>query len=475
MLDRMQTRASSGALPSLVAVAVVIAVLIANGWWFWSQEVAVAPMDLVARLAVLRQDRAGAEPETVTPIRSKKAWEKLAPPVEVPADRLSAHALAPEPLPEERIAQVGQGDTLNHALDRLFIHGDPKRKVIEAYRTLHDPRLIRPGQRLFAQFSSTSPMDADTLLSLVIAPEGRGEGVSIVRELDDNGGTQFRARPGGLPGHMHRQVLRCSITGGLELSLRRCGHDAGLSRLVAALLSLRLDLRSDLKLGDELRVVFDELVAADQRIRYERVVGLQYTGPKVKLVGASWEDRKGRVAFFTPKGEALEPMFVRDLVYGARLTSVFGMRMHPILRKMKPHLGIDLAAPTGTPIRAASDGVLIARRRSGAAGKLVRIRHGRGFSSEYFHMNGFARGLYPGNKVRRGQIIGYVGTTGRSTAPHLHFGVKKGGVHVDPLTAFDTPGKAVPPRELEHFKADVQPILALLNRIAVVAKERGLN
>ena len=475
MLSRMQSRSNAGALPSLAAAAVVLLVVIANGWWWWSQEASIAPMDLVARLAVLRQDRAGAEPENVVAEVEKKAWEKLPPPVEVPADRLSGRSLAPTPLPEERVAQVGQGDTLDHALDRLFIHGEAKRKVIEAYRTLHDPRLIRPGQRLFAQFSTASPMDADNLLSLVIAPESRGEGVSVVRIVGENGGAQFRARPGGLPGHMHRQVLRCSITGGLELSLERCGHGRGLSLLVAALLSLRMDLRSDLKMGDQVRVVFDELVAADQRIRYERVVGLRYTGKKVNLTGASWEDGKGRVAFFSPSGAALEPMFVRDLVYGARLTSVFGMRMHPILRKLKPHLGIDLAAPTGTPIRAASAGVLVARQHAGAAGKLVRIRHRAGFSSEYFHMSRFARGLYPGKKVRRGQIIGYVGTTGRSTAPHLHFGVRKGGVHVDPLTAFDTPGKSVPARELVEFKASVAPIVALLERIVIVAKERGLD
>ncbi|MCO4764016.1 MAG: M23 family metallopeptidase, partial [Myxococcales bacterium] len=94
---------------------------------------------------------------------------------------------------------------------------------------------------------------------------------------------------------------------------------------------------------------------------------------------------------------------------------------------------------------------------------------------EYFHMSRFARGLYPGKKVRRGQIIGYVGTTGRSTAPHLHFGVRKGGVHVDPLQAFDTPGKSVPTRELLAFKTSVKPVLALLSQISTVAKARGIE
>lgn len=473
MLDRMQSRASVSALPSLLSVLVIALVLIANGWWWWHQEESVAPMDLVSRLAVLRQDRAEATPEAPVTSPGTQPWQKLPPAVEVPADRLAAVELAPKPRLEERVAQVAQGDTLDHTLDLLYIHGDAKRRVIEAYRTLHDPRLIRPGQRVFAQFTSTSPMDAESLVSVVIAPRGRGEGVSIVRTRDEDGTVLFHAKAGGLPGHMHRQVLRCTITGGLALSLKRCGHGGGLQRLVAALLSMRLDLRADLKMGDELRVVFDELVAADERIRYERVVGLRYLGKKLSFTGVSWQDDKGRVAFFSPTGEALEPMFVRDLVYGARLTSLFGMRMHPILHKLKPHLGIDLAAPTGSPIRAAADGVLVARQRSGAAGKMVRIRHGRGFLSEYFHMSRFATGLYPGKKVRRGQVIGYVGTTGRSTAPHLHFGVRKGGVYVDPLSAFHTPGKSVPPRQLLQFKADVQPIVTLLDRIAEVADERG--
>ncbi len=452
----------------------VALLVIANAWWWWVQEPDVAPMDLVERLAVLREDRAeSARVEEPKP-NPDDPWLGLAPPLEVPADRLARIALAPEPVPEERLTTVGQGDTLDHALDRLFIHGEVKRKVIAGYRTLHDPRLIRPGQRLFAQFEQASPMDAESLISLVVAPVGRGEGTTVVRAHDEEGAVFYRARPGGLPGHMSRQVLRCPISGPLAVSIRRCGHGDGLTRLVAALLSLRLDLRKHLNRGDELRVVFDELVADDARVRYERVVALRFKGQRATFTGVSWEDEKGRVAIYTPSGDALEPMFLRDLVYGARLTSVFGLRMHPILKKMKPHLGIDLAAPIGTPVRAAADGVLLARRRAGAAGRIVRIRHGRHMSSEYFHLQRWARRLYPGKKVRRGQVIGYVGNTGRSTAPHLHFGVRKDGKHVDPLKAFNTPGKAVPARQREAFKRQVKPLLSLLDRIDVVAEKRGL-
>ena len=186
----------------------------------------------------------------------------------------------------------------------------------------------------------------------------------------------------------------------------------------------------------------------------------------------SWQDNRVLVATYTPEGDAVEPMFLRDLVYGARLTSVFGMRMHPILKKMKPHLGIDLAAPIGTPVRAAADGVIMVRRRAGAAGKIIRIRHGRRMVTEYFHLHRWVKKLYPGLKVSRGQVIGYVGNTGRSTAPHLHFGVRRAGKHVDPLKAFDTPGKAVPARQRSAFIASSKPILKLLNRIDEVASER---
>ena len=457
-------------MPSVGGLVIIVVVLVSNLVWWWRQEPEFERINLVSRLNVLRQDRAASAADLRRPEEVNDPWEGLTPPIEIPEDRLIGRNVPPEPALTERMTLVGEGDNLARALDRLFIHGAVKRRVIQAYKTQHDPRLIRPGQRLFAQFDSPSPMDAFALQSLVVAPVGRGEGISVVRSGEET--ITYRARPGGLPGHMHRQVLRCPLTGGLEVSLRRCGHGGGLARLVAALLSLRLDLRADLRQGDVLRLVFDELVANDERIRYERVVGLRFDGAKASFTGVSWQDNRGRVATYTPEGDAVEPMFLRDLVYGARLTSVFGMRMHPILKKMKPHLGIDLAAPIGTPVRAAADGVIMVRRRAGAAGKIIRIRHGRRMVTEYFHLHRWVKKLYPGLKVSRGQVIGYVGNTGRSTAPHLHFGVRRAGKHVDPLKAFDTPGKAVPARQRSAFIASSKPILKLLNRIDEVASER---
>ncbi|HAN30203.1 MAG TPA: hypothetical protein DCQ06_01275, partial [Myxococcales bacterium] len=393
MIQQKSRMMAGSWLPSIGSLLVIVLVLGANLIWWWNQEPDFERINLVSRLNVLREDRAALAADLTREKEEVDPWAGLTPPIEMPEDRLMGRDVAPELVLTERTTLVGQGDTSGRALSRLFIHGKAKRQVIAAYRTLNDPRLIRPGQRLFAQFDSPSAMDAFALLSVVISPVGRGEGVTVLRAA--GGRLSYRARPGGLPGYMHRQVLRCPLTGGLEISLRRCGHGGELSRLVAALLSLRLDLRHDLRQGDVVRLVFDELVANDERIRYERVVAIQFQGQKANFTGVSWQDTKGRVATYTPNGDALEPMFLRDLVYGARLTSVFGMRMHPILKKMKPHLGIDLAAPIGTPVRAAAEGVITARRRAGAAGKIVRIRHGRRMMTEDFHLHRWAKKLYP--------------------------------------------------------------------------------
>ena len=145
----------------------------------------------------------------------------------------------------------------------------------------------------------------------------------------------------------------------------------------------------------------------------------------------------------------------------ARISSRFGWRRHPILKRRILHSGVDYAAPKGTRIYASADGVVKRAQWAGGYGRYVVIRHNSEFSTGYAHMNGFAKGIRPGVRVKQGQVIGYVGSTGRSTGPHLHFEVIKNGKKVDPLKVKAATGTNLAGKDLQRFKAEVAKIAAL--------------
>ncbi len=134
-------------------------------------------------------------------------------------------------------------------------------------------------------------------------------------------------------------------------------------------------------------------------------------------------DQKGIAGYYQTNGKSIEKALMKTPINGARLSSTYGMRKHPILGYNKMHRGTDFAAPKGTPIMASGSGTIEAAKWWGAYGKYIRIKHNSKYKTAYAHLNSYARGIRPGTKVRQGQIIGYVGSTGRSTGPHLHYEV----------------------------------------------------
>jgi murein DD-endopeptidase MepM/ murein hydrolase activator NlpD len=146
---------------------------------------------------------------------------------------------------------------------------------------------------------------------------------------------------------------------------------------------------------------------------------------------------------------------LRTPIDGARLSSRFGMRRHPILGYNRMHKGVDFAAPTGTPIYAAGEGRVDVAKRHGGYGKYIRIRHTGEYSTAYAHLSAFAKGIAPGRRVRQGQVIGYVGTTGRSTGPHLHYEVLRNNAQINPLQIKQPPNQQLAGADLERFRVEV--------------------
>ena len=160
----------------------------------------------------------------------------------------------------------------------------------------------------------------------------------------------------------------------------------------------------------------------------------------------------GQFKFVVAEGESVRKALMRTPIDGARLSSRFGKRKHPILGYTRLHAGADFAAPSGTPIYAAGNGVIEAIGRNGGYGNYIRLRHNGTYHTAYAHLKGYARGLKKGTRVRQGQVIGYVGSTGRSTGPHLHYEVHRNRKQINPLTLKLPSGEKLAGERLAEFQ-----------------------
>ena len=175
------------------------------------------------------------------------------------------------------------------------------------------------------------------------------------------------------------------------------------------------------------------------------------SGTEVSLYRYKTPD-DGFTDYYTATGQSVRKTLMRTPIDGARLTSRFGKRRHPILGYTKMHRGVDFGARRGTPIMAAGNGVVEMAGRNGAYGNYVRIRHNTEYKTAYAHMKGFAKGIRKGKRVKQGQVIGYVGSTGRSTSPHLHYEVHKKGRQINPLSVKLPAGRKLKGKILANFK-----------------------
>jgi murein DD-endopeptidase MepM/ murein hydrolase activator NlpD len=234
-------------------------------------------------------------------------------------------------------------------------------------------------------------------------------------------------------------------------------------------MSHRVDFQRDIREGDSASVVFERLRGPDgELLRHGRVLHatLTLSGRDIAI----WRrEADGQVHWYDSAGRPLAGGLLRTPLDGARISSRFGMRRHPILGYSRMHRGVDFAAPTGTPVYAAADGVVESVRRERGYGNVVRLRHQGGMMTLYAHLSRFAPGMRAGVRVRQGQTIGRVGSTGMSTGPHLHYEIHIAGRAVNPATAAPPPPPALAGRAAAEFHAARR---ALSAQIALLARGR---
>lgn len=223
--------------------------------------------------------------------------------------------------------------------------------------------------------------------------------------------------------------------------------------------------------GDNFRVIYEEKYVDDKFVGLNKVIATEFEHFNDKYIAIGFDEGEG-FTYFDETGASLRKEFLKSPVKFSRISSGYSYsRMHPILKRRRPHLGIDFAAPYGTPVRSVGDGVVIKAQYSGGAGHYIKIRHNSTYQSGYMHLSKYAKGIKRGTKVRQGDIIGYVGSTGLSTGPHLDFRFWKGGSLVNYLRQKFPPTKPLNEKYLTEFKTISDSLIAEINKIKFIDKK----
>ena len=376
---------------------------------------------------------------------------------------------ADAPTMDEAIAALDEsytiqsGDTLMDALLEMGAERQQAYYAIQALSKEFNPRHLKVGQTLDATFDGDKALTGVSLKidAIKSAHVSRGEDGSYSAEIQSVPVSERKAR----------------VAGTIETSLYEAMLDAGAPHGVIVdlirVFSFDVDFQREIREGDRFDVLFEEVVMDDGTvIRTGNVLygAMTVRGKQVALY--RFEGKDGFVEYFKPDGSSAKKLLMRTPVDGARISSGFGRRRHPVLGYTKMHKGTDFAAPRGTPVMAAGDGIVERASRYGSFGNYIKIRHNGTYKTAYAHLNGYAKGVRQGARVRQGQIIGYVGTTGRSTGPHLHYEVHKNGTQTNPLSLNLPTGKTLDKAEMPRFSAIRTEVDGLLASIAPGATEK---
>lgn len=351
----------------------------------------------------------------------------------------------PEPLVKSVI--VGRGDTLADVLSNSGVERRPAYAAIQALSKNFNVRKLQVGQSIHLVLDGA---EQNQLLELSLKP-AVDKIVITSRDEDGNFFSKLEVMP------LQKVMLRASgrIDDSLYMSLTRNGVAPEIIADLIMVYSFDVDFQREIRAGDTYDVFYEQFQdEAGNVIKHGNILfgNLTLRGKPLDLYRyVSTDDNK--VDYYNEKGHSVRKALLRTPIDGARLTSRFGKRRHPVLGYTKMHKGADFGARRGTAIRAAGDGVIQRASRYGSFGNYVRIHHSGEYDTAYAHMKGFASGVRKGAKVKQGQIIGYVGTTGRSTGPHLHYEVLKNGKQVNPLGLKLPSGRRLGGTELALFRS----------------------
>jgi murein DD-endopeptidase MepM/ murein hydrolase activator NlpD len=286
-----------------------------------------------------------------------------------------------------------------------------------------------------------------------------------MREIDEASVLSIVREPAGFKVEiieLHVESRLVGAHGIIERSLFEASQDVGISDNVtmnmAGIFQWDIDFIQDVRIGDEFTVMYEELWREGVKLKDGEIVAAEFINQGTSFRAARYINDNGVSGYFTPEGRSVRKAFIRAPVDFTRISSNFNPnRRHPMLNTIRAHRGVDYAAPTGTPIKAAGDGRVTFRSVRNGYGNAIILQHGGNITTLYAHMSQFAQPRI-GTRVRQGQTIGFVGMSGLATGPHLHYEYRVNGVHRNPRTVTLPPADPVPTDYRESFQMTVAPL-----------------
>jgi murein DD-endopeptidase MepM/ murein hydrolase activator NlpD len=389
------------------------------------------------------------------------AFATLAPEIRLPVagpavvETVALHAgdaLLPPPAAFLREERFQRGDTLAGMLGRLGIAEPEVRKLARTPAL----RLLRPGHTVSGQVGAEGELLRLSYLS------GRGTLTTIERAGDG-----FRVMEGAAPLRVE-QLMRTGVVGSsLFAAADAAGVPDSVTMQIADIFAGDIDFDRELRQGDRFAVVYEQYYFEGRPVHAGRVLAAEFTSRGRTYRALHYALAQGGSGYYAPDGGNLRKAFLRSPLEYTRISSSFGMRRHPFLRNWRAHTGVDFAAPTGTRVRAAGDGVVEYAGPRAGYGYMVVVRHRGQYSTAYAHLSRFAPGMQRGARVAQGDVVGFVGQTGWATGPHLHYEFRVAGQSRNPYAIAMPAGEPVPTAELAAYRRHAEPLLARLELLAV--------
>ena len=364
--------------------------------------------------------------------------------------------------------KIRSGDNLARIFQRENLTAADLQKILDLGEEVDSLRKILPGQELSLKVDRSG-----ALLSIQYKKTAL-ETMLINRHSTGFEAKWIRAEPERLV------VFESSIITKQTPSLFHAGKAVGLSDNIIMKLShifqWDISFALDLRNGDSFSLMYEEIYIDGEKVKEGQIIAATFHNMGKIHMGVRYIDLAGRSDFYTPEGQSMRKAFIRDPVHFSYVSSSFNLRrLHPIHRNVMPHRGIDYAAKSGTPVIASGDGRVTTRRQNNSSGRYIVIQHGEKYTTKYLHLSAFARGIKPGAKVQQGQTIGYVGSSGWATGPHLHYEFLVNGVHRNPKTVSLPKAEPIAQAEMQRFKSQIRPLLAQLELYQTTGFARALE
>jgi len=360
---------------------------------------------------------------------------------------------APIEKPAKHIrVKVRKGDTLAAIFSRNKLSARDVHNIIALGKPVRGLKRLRPGEHIRLEF------DADNTFTGLVHERDQFKSLHVTRTDD-----RFEAKPVVRQPDIQIAYASGTIKNSLFLAGKNAGMPENLIMELAGIFGWDIDFALDIRRDDSFHVVYEEHYLDGEKVRNGNILAAEFVNQGKTFRAVHYTHANGRSDYYTPKGYSMRKAFLRTPVDFSRISSRFGKRKHPILNRMRLHKGVDYAAKRGTPVKATGDGKITYRARKGGYGKTVIIRHGSKYSTLYAHLSNYNRKARHGSRVKQGQIIGYVGATGRATGPHLHYEFRVYGGHRNPLTVKLPSAAPIDKRVKQDFLDKTQGLIAQLD------------